>query len=57
MDPNCLFCKIGAKQIPAKLVYEDDDVFAFTRGADRAPPAGRGPRSGRRRALRTRLRP
>lgn len=29
MDANCLFCKIGAKQIPAKLVYEDDDVFAF----------------------------
>jgi len=29
MDPNCLFCKIGAKQIPAKLVYEDEDVFAF----------------------------
>jgi histidine triad (HIT) family protein len=29
MDPNCLFCKIAAKQIPAKLVYEDEDVFAF----------------------------
>jgi histidine triad (HIT) family protein len=29
MDPNCLFCKIGAKQIPAKLVYEDEHVFAF----------------------------
>lgn len=29
MDPNCLFCKIGAKKIPAKLVYEDDDIFAF----------------------------
>lgn len=29
MDPNCLFCKIAARQIPAKLVYEDDDVFAF----------------------------
>jgi histidine triad (HIT) family protein len=29
MDANCLFCKIGAKQIPAKLVYEDADVFAF----------------------------
>src|SRR5258708_36189760 len=29
MDPNCLFCKISAKQIPSKLVYEDDDVFAF----------------------------
>ena len=29
MDPNCLFCKIAAKQIPAKLVYDDEDVFAF----------------------------
>ena len=29
MDENCLFCKIGGKKIPAKLVYEDDDVFAF----------------------------
>jgi histidine triad (HIT) family protein len=29
MDPNCLFCKIGAKQIPAKLVYEDEAAFAF----------------------------
>ena len=29
MDENCLFCKIGAKKIPSKLVYEDDDVFAF----------------------------
>src|ERR1700758_2494182 len=29
MDPNCLFCKIAAKQIPAKLVHEDEDVFAF----------------------------
>jgi histidine triad (HIT) family protein len=29
MDENCLFCKIGAKTIPAKLVYEDDDLFAF----------------------------
>jgi histidine triad (HIT) family protein len=24
-----LFCKIGAKQLPAKLVHEDADVFAF----------------------------
>jgi len=29
MDPNCLFCKIGAKRIPAKLVYEDEAAFAF----------------------------
>ena len=29
MDPNCLFCKIIAGQIPAKKVYEDDRVLAF----------------------------
>jgi histidine triad (HIT) family protein len=26
---DCLFCKLGAKEIPAKLVYEDADIFAF----------------------------
>ena len=26
---NCIFCKIVAKQIPAAVVYEDDDVLAF----------------------------
>jgi histidine triad (HIT) family protein len=26
---NCIFCKIVAKQIPASVVYEDDDVLAF----------------------------
>ena len=26
---NCLFCKIAAKQIPASVVYEDDDLLAF----------------------------
>jgi histidine triad (HIT) family protein len=29
MSVDCLFCKIAAKQIPAKIVYEDADVFAF----------------------------
>ena len=29
MSSDCLFCKIAAKQIPAKTVYEDADVFAF----------------------------
>lgn len=26
---NCIFCKIIAKEIPATVVYEDDDVLAF----------------------------
>ncbi len=26
---DCLFCKIVAKEIPAKIVYEDDHVVAF----------------------------
>ena len=28
-DPNCLFCKIVAGQIPSKKVHEDDDILAF----------------------------
>jgi histidine triad (HIT) family protein len=28
-DPSCIFCKIGAGQIPAKKVYEDDEIVAF----------------------------
>ncbi|WP_326543962.1 histidine triad nucleotide-binding protein [Pseudorhodoferax sp.] len=28
-DPNCLFCKIAAGQIPAKKVHEDDDLLVF----------------------------
>ena len=26
---NCIFCKIAAGKIPAKLVYEDQDLIAF----------------------------
>lgn len=26
---NCIFCKIAAKQIPSKTIYEDDDLIAF----------------------------
>jgi histidine triad (HIT) family protein len=37
MSQNCLFCKIAAKQIPAKIVYEDADVFAFADIAPKAP--------------------
>ena len=28
-DPNCLFCKIVAKQIPSRMVFEDDEFYAF----------------------------
>ena len=28
-DPNCLFCKSVAKQIPSRSVYEDDEFYAF----------------------------
>ena len=28
-DPNCLFCKIATGAIPSRLVYQDDEVFAF----------------------------
>ena len=29
MDPDCLFCKIAAGKIPSRLVYQDDEMFAF----------------------------
>lgn len=28
-DPNCLFCKIVAKKIPSRAVFEDEDFYAF----------------------------
>lgn len=26
---DCIFCKIAAKQIPTRAIYEDDDLIAF----------------------------
>src|SRR5215470_7426929 len=37
MSPDCLFCKIAGKQIPAKIVFEDADVFAFADINPQAP--------------------
>jgi histidine triad (HIT) family protein len=28
-DPDCIFCKIVAGQIPARKVFEDEDLLAF----------------------------
>lgn len=28
-EPNCIFCKIVAGQIPSRKVYEDDELYAF----------------------------
>jgi histidine triad (HIT) family protein len=37
MNPNCLFCKIGAKQISSQIVYEDAELFAFEDISPQAP--------------------
>jgi len=34
---DCLFCKIVAGQIPAQIVYEDDEIMAFRDIAPVAP--------------------
>jgi histidine triad (HIT) family protein len=26
---NCIFCKIGTKQLPSETVYEDDEIFVI----------------------------
>lgn len=37
MSDDCLFCKISTKKIPSKIVYEDEDVFAFEDISPQAP--------------------
>ncbi|TAL08854.1 MAG: histidine triad nucleotide-binding protein [Nitrospirae bacterium] len=34
---DCLFCKIGSGQIPAKVVLQDDEVLAFDDVNPQAP--------------------
>lgn len=36
-DPECLFCRIAAGEIPSDRVHEDDEVIAFRDVAPRAP--------------------
>jgi len=35
--PDCVFCKIVKKEIPAEIVYEDDDFLAFLDIHPRSP--------------------
>ena len=34
---NCLFCKIAGKEIPADIIYEDNDTVAFKDINPKAP--------------------
>lgn len=36
-DPNCIFCKIIAKQIPSTVRYESEHVYAFNDIHPKAP--------------------
>jgi len=36
-DPGCIFCRIIAKKIPSKIIYEDDLVTAFEDVNPQAP--------------------
>ncbi|CAN5683813.1 histidine triad nucleotide-binding protein [soil metagenome] len=36
-DPDCLFCKIAATEIPADIVHQDDLVVAFRDVSPKAP--------------------
>jgi histidine triad (HIT) family protein len=37
MNPDCLFCKIIEKKIPAYIIYEDEHALAFLDITPRAP--------------------
>lgn len=37
MSADCLFCKIVNRELPADIVYEDDDFIAFNDISPQAP--------------------
>lgn len=37
MSATCIFCRIASKDVPATIVYEDDDVVAFRDLSPQAP--------------------
>lgn len=36
-DPDCLFCKIVAGELPSEVLYEDDEIVAFKDVSPQAP--------------------
>ncbi len=36
-DPNCIFCKIIAKEIPSKIAFENEEILAFHDISPQAP--------------------
>jgi histidine triad (HIT) family protein len=36
-EDKCIFCKIARKELPSKIVFEDDDVLAFEDIKPQAP--------------------
>lgn len=34
---DCIFCKIAKKELPATIIYEDDDIIAFDDIHPKAP--------------------
>ena len=36
-DPDCIFCKIVAGELPSDRVYEDDEILAFKDISPQAP--------------------
>ncbi|MDR2185962.1 MAG: histidine triad nucleotide-binding protein [Treponema sp.] len=34
---DCIFCKIAKGEIPARMIYEDDEIIAFHDAAPQAP--------------------
>lgn len=37
IDPNCLFCKIAAREIPSTAVFENDELYVFPDIHPKAP--------------------
>ena len=37
MDPECIFCRIAAHEIPSEIVHESEDVVAFRDTNPQAP--------------------